>query len=221
MNEVIRDGEKAVRGKDRRSEIRRRVRAGLAALAALAFALSLGACSTTRQTPPPQEAPAAGPYLIGEGDILAVRVWKNQELSVEVPVRPDGMISVPLVNDVKAAGLTTDLLKTELATRLSEFITNPDVTVVVLRADSKRVFVLGEVQRPGPVPLSSQLYVLDAISAAGGFTPFADENDIRVIRRGEDGKELEFEFDYKAYIKGRAEGTNIALQPGDTIVVPQ
>jgi polysaccharide export outer membrane protein len=148
-------------------------------------------------------------------------VWKNQELSVEVPVRPDGMISVPLVNDVKAAGFTTEQLKQEIATRLSEFITNPDVTVVVLRADSKRVFVLGEVTHPGPIPLASQLYVLDAITAAGGFTPFADENEIRIIRRAADGQELEFEFDYKAYVRGRAAGTNIALQPGDTIVVPQ
>lgn len=193
----------------------------LGALIALVLALALGGCATTRAMPPPQEAPPAGPYRIGAGDILGVRVWKNQELSVEVPVRPDGMISVPLVNDVKAADLTTEELKQEIATKLSEFITNPDVTVVVLRADSKRVFVLGEVMRPGPVPLASQLFVLDAISAAGGFTPFADEDDIRIIRRGADGAELEFEFDYKAYVKGRAAGTNIALQPGDTIVVPQ
>lgn len=186
-----------------------------------ACALALAACATTRETPPPQEAPAAGPYSIGEGDLLAVRVWKNLELSVEVPVRPDGMISVPLVNDVKAAGLTTEQLGQNIAAKLSEFITSPDVTIVVLRAESKRVFVLGEVTRPGPVPLATQLYVLDAITAAGGFTPFADEDDIRIIRRGADGQELEFEFDYKAYVKGRAAGTNIALQPGDTIVVPQ
>jgi polysaccharide export outer membrane protein len=196
------------------------LRVGWTLLAAV-MALALSACETTRAMPPPQDAPPAGPYLIGEGDILAVRVWKNQELSVEVPVRPDGMISVPLVNDVKAAGLTTDQLKADLATKLTDFITNPDVTVVVLRADSKRVFVLGEVLRPGPVSLSSQLFVLDAISAAGGFTPFADEDDVRIIRRGPNGQELEFGFDYKAYVRGRAPGTNIALQPGDTIVVPQ
>jgi polysaccharide biosynthesis/export protein len=194
---------------------------GALLLVACALVLALAGCSTTRIQLPPQEAPVAGPYLIGEGDVLAVRVWKNQELSVEVPVRPDGMISVPLVNDVKAAGLTTDQLKTEIATKLNEFITAPDVTVVVLRTDSKRVWVLGEVARPGPVPLASQLYVMDALSAAGGFTPFADDNDVRIIRRGADGKELEFEFDYSAYVRGRAAGTNIALQPGDTIVVPK
>jgi polysaccharide export outer membrane protein len=193
------------------------LRAGATALVALALA----ACGTTRATPPPQDAPQAGPYLIGEGDILAVRVWKNQELSVEVPVRPDGMISVPLVNDVKAATLTTDQLKDEITAKLSEFITNPDVTVVVLRADSKRVFVLGEVLRPGPVQLASALSVLDAISAAGGFSPFADEDDIKIIRRLPDGQELEFFFDYDAYVRGRAPGTNVNLQPGDTVVVPQ
>jgi polysaccharide export outer membrane protein len=184
-------------------------------------ALALTACETTRATPPPQDAPQAGPYLIGEGDVLAVRVWKNQELSVEVPVRPDGMISVPLVNDVEAAGLTTDQLKSEITTKLAEFITNPDVTVVVLRADSKRVFVLGEVQRPGPVPLTTSLSVLDAISAASGLSVFADADDIKIIRRSPDGAELEFEFDYDAYVRGRAPGTNILLQPGDTIVVPK
>ncbi len=190
-------------------------------LAACLLAFSLAGCSSTRVQLPPQDAPPAGPYMIGEGDLLAVRVWKNQELSVEVPVRPDGMISVPLVNDVKAAGLTTDQLRTDIATRLSEFITAPDVTVVVLRADSKRVWVLGEVARPGPVQLASQLYIIDALSAAGGFSPFADDDDIRIIRRGADGQELEFEFDYSAYVRGRAPGTNIALQPGDTIVVPK
>jgi polysaccharide export outer membrane protein len=213
-SEVAQEGAGVVTGA---RGFRGRWRACAIALAALALA----ACGTTRATPPPQDAPQGGPYLIGEGDILAVRVWKNQELSVEVPVRPDGMISVPLVNDVKAATLTTDQLKDEITAKLSEFITNPDVTVVVLRADSKRVFVLGEVLRPGPVQLASTLSVLDAISAAGGFSPFADEDDIKIIRRMPDGQELEFFFDYDAYVRGRAPGTNVNLQPGDTVVVPQ
>jgi polysaccharide export outer membrane protein len=190
-------------------------------LVALALSLAFSACSTTRSRPPASEAPAAGPYVVGEGDLLAVRVWKNQELSVEVPVRPDGMISVPLLNDVRAAGMTTEQLKTEITGKLTEFITNPDVTVVVLRPDSKRVFVLGEVAHPGPVPLASNLTVIDVLSAAGGLTPFADDDDIRIIRRGDGGAELEFEFDYGAYVRGRAPGTNLMLQPGDKIVVPK
>lgn len=188
-------------------------------LAALAL-LALGACATTRETPPPQEAQSAGPYRFGEGDQVAVRVWKNQELSVEVPVRPDGMISVPLLNDIKAAGMTSDQLAAEISTKLSEFIASPNVTVILMQS-AKRVYVEGEVQRPGPVSLATELHVLDAISAAGGLTAFADEDDIRIIRRGADGQEQEFPFDYDAYIRGRAPGTNIALQPGDLIVVPQ
>jgi polysaccharide export outer membrane protein len=196
------------------------LRVGRWVLVAL-LALGSAGCSTTRATPPPQDVPPPGPYLIGEGDLLAVRVWKNQELSVEVPVRPDGMISVPLLNDVKAAELTTEQLKAEITTKLSEFITSPDVTVVVLRPDSKRVFVLGEVARQGPVPLATNLTVVDVISAAGGLTPFADSGDIRIIRRAADGSELEFAFDYDAYVRGRAPGTNILLQPNDKIVVPK
>jgi polysaccharide export outer membrane protein len=182
--------------------------------------LALAACSTTRLQPLPQEAPAPGPYKFGEGDTIGVRVWKNPELSVEVPVRPDGMISVPLLNDVKAAGTTADQLKEEITAKLAEYIAGPNVTVILLQS-AKRVYVDGEVQRPGPVSLQTELHVLDAISASGGFTAFADTDDIRVIRRGAEGQELEFGFDYDAYVKGRAAGTNIVLQPGDLIVVPQ
>jgi polysaccharide export outer membrane protein len=184
----------------------------------LAFALA--ACATTRLQPPPSEAPEAGPYRFGQGDQIAVRVWKNQELSVEVPVRPDGMISVPLLNDVQAAGLTADELRDGIAKKLAEFISAPNVTVILMQS-AKRVSIEGEVQRPGPVSLATQLTVIDAISAAGGLTVFADDDDIRVIRRGQDGQELEFRFDYGAYVRGRAPGTNIVLQPGDVIVVPK
>jgi polysaccharide export outer membrane protein len=195
------------------------LRGATALLVALAFSLALCACSTTRLQPPPSEAPPAGPYQFGEGDMLAVRVWKNEELSVQVPVRPDGMISVPLLDDVKAAGMTADQLKEEIAKKLGEFISNPNVTVILLES-AKRVYVQGEVQRPGPVSLATQLSVVDAITASGGFTPFADEGDIRVIRRNPEGQELEFGFNYKAYVRGRAPGTNIVLQPGDLVVVP-
>lgn len=178
----------------------------------------------TPQPPPPEfeAAPKEGVYIIGPADRLRIDVWQNDKLALaEVPVRPDGMISVPLLNDVKAAELTTEQLKAEITTKLSEFITSPDVTVVVLRPDSKRVFVLGEVARQGPVPLATNLTVVDVISAAGGLTPFADSGDIRIIRRAADGSELEFAFDYDAYVRGRAPGTNILLQPNDKIVVPK
>jgi polysaccharide export outer membrane protein len=199
---------------------RRALRARPLSLAAALALLALTACASTRLQPPPQDAPPAGPYQFGEGDTIAVRVWKNEELSVEVPVRPDGMISVPLLNDVAAAGMTADQLKDEITKKLSEFISGPNVTVILMQS-AKRAYVQGEVQHPGPVSLATQLSVVDAITAAGGFTAFADEGDVRIIRRDPKGQELEFGFNYKAYVRGRAPGTNIWLQPGDLIVVPQ
>lgn len=184
------------------------------------LALLLAACGTARppiELTPPSKTEA--PYVIGAGDRLQIRVWKNQELSVEVPVRPDGRITVPLVDDVQAAGLTTDQLRDVITRELSEYIGAPDVTVLVVQMLSKRVFVLGEVVHSGPVPLVSNLRVLDAISVAGGFTPFAKRSGIRVIRKV-GGGEQEFDFDYDAYLRGSAPDSNILLQPSDTIVVP-
>jgi polysaccharide export outer membrane protein len=186
----------------------------------LSALLLAAACTTARSTPPLAEAPVEGAYRFGEGDQIAVRVWKNPELSVEVPVRPDGMISVPLLNDVQAAGATADELKTAIAGKLEEFITAPQVTVILMQS-AKRAYVQGEVARPGPVSLATPVSVLDAITASGGFTPFADKDDIRVIRRDGNGGEVEFPFDYTAYVAGRAPGTNLILQPGDMVVVPQ
>lgn len=183
------------------------------------LALALG-CAGTRPAPPLEKAPQAqGEYVIGAGDLLRVVVWKNEELSGEVPVRTDGMISVPLLDDIQAEGLTPTQLKTQIGEQLQEFITAPNVTVVVLRPDSKRIFVLGEVGKSGPVPILRDFRVTDAISAAAGFGPFANKSAIKVIRRNGHDEE-EFVFDYDAYVNGRAPGTNIVLRPGDTVVVP-
>jgi polysaccharide export outer membrane protein len=172
-------------------------------------------------SPPPPEPDVMerAAYVIGHGDILRVSVWKNPELSVDaVPVRPDGKISVPLLNDVQAAGLTPEELK-ELVTRaLAEFVQNPDVTVVVTQVNSKQVHILGQVANSGAVALTQDMRVLDAISAAGGFTPYADKGDVRIIRRS-GGEIVEYRFDYGAYLKGRAPQSNLLLMPGDTIVV--
>jgi polysaccharide export outer membrane protein len=129
------------------------------------------------------------------------------------------MISVPLLDDVQAAGLTAEQLKEVIAEKLAEFISNPDVTVVVSSMQSKRIYVLGGIARPGPVLLATDTRVTDALSQAGGFTTFASRDAIRIIRRTEDG-EVEYGFDYDAYIKGKAPGTNMILRPGDTVVVP-
>jgi polysaccharide export outer membrane protein len=169
--------------------------------------------------PPEPDVMERETYVIGHGDILRVSVWKNPELSVEsVPVRPDGKISVPLLNDIQAAGLTPEELK-ELVTRsLAEFVQNPDVTVVVTQVNSKRVSILGQVARSGAVPLTQDMRVLDAISAAGGFTPFADKGDVRILRRS-GGQIVEYRFDYDKYLRGGAPASNILLAPEDTIVV--
>lgn len=187
----------------------------------VAAALALNACS--KPPPPPTEPPLAERevYRIGASDILSITVWKNPEISLQqVPVRPDGKITAPLAGDVQAAGLTTDELKTKLQEALSEYITAPDVTVVVLKMDSQRVSVVGEVLRPGPVPLYADTRVLDAISAAGGFTPFAYKNGVRVLRRQPDGSVIEYGFDYDDFVGGDSPGANFLLQTGDTVVVP-
>jgi polysaccharide biosynthesis/export protein len=161
------------------------------------------------------------PYTIGVTDVLKITVWKNPELSVEaVPVRADGMISVPLINDVQAEGLTPEELKDVITRELSEYITEPSVTVVVIQMNSRFVSVIGEVAQATRVQLTRDLRVLEAIAQAGGFGPFADKSNVRIVRRNADGTESEYRFDYDAYIRGRAPGTNIVLQHGDTIVVP-
>jgi len=158
-------------------------------------------------------------YVIGAADVLVVRVWKNPELSAEVTVRPDGKISVPLLDDIHAVGLTALELKEVITRELAEYVSNPDVTVVVRDVGSKYIFVLGEVARSGPVGAGREVRVLDAIATAGGFGPFADKKRVKIIRR-QDGVEVEYRFNYDAYVAGKAPGTNLLLVPGDTIVVP-
>jgi polysaccharide export outer membrane protein len=193
---------------------------GRIGVACVAVGALLGCASP--QPPPPEfeAAPKEGVYIIGTADRLRIDVWQNDKLTlVDVPVRPDGKITVPLIDDVMAAGLTTDELKAEITERISEYIQTPTVTVVVLAPLSKRAYVLGEVRNAGPVMLGSDMSVLDAITAAGGFTPFARKSHVRVLRRL-DGKELDYRFDYDAFVAGRAPGTNVLLRPGDTVLVP-
>lgn len=186
---------------------------------AIGAAAILVACS--HALPPP---PEAGPmdradYVIGAADVLRIQVWKNPELSVEVPVRPDGKISVPLANDVQAAGLTATELKDVITQALADYVAAPDVTVMVREVRSKSVHVLGEVLRPNQFPLVVDMRVLEAIAYAGGFSPYADKSDIRILRPNPDGTVLEYQFDYKAFLRGKQPEGNLRLQPGDTVVV--
>ena len=187
--------------------------------ALLALALSAGCVGKGAPHPPEPPPMDKAEYLIGAGDMLTIRVWKNPDLSVQAPVRPDGKVSVPLLDDVQAEGLTALELKEVITRDLAEYVTNPDVTVIVEMIGSKHVYVLGEVIRSGPIPLAKDQRVLDALSAAGGFGPFADKKRVKVIRRAPEG-EVEYRFNYDAYVAGKAPGTNLLLVPGDTIVVP-
>jgi polysaccharide export outer membrane protein len=194
---------------------------GLCATAA-AVALFGAACAGRAPSPPPPElvGDEREAYKIGVTDVLMISVWRNPELTVEVPVRADGMISVPLVDDVPAEGLTPPELKAVITRELAEFVASPDVTVIIRQMNSRFVSVIGEVAQTTRVPLTRNLRVLEAIASVGGFTPFADRGDVRIVRRQDDGSEVEYRFDYDAYIKGSAPGTNLVLRPGDTIIVP-
>ncbi len=179
------------------------------------------ACAGRNLSPPPSDPKVMDrpAYVIGVTDVLQIVVWKNEDLSVRVPVRPDGKISMPLLDDVQAEGLTPVELKEVLTRELAEYVTAPDVGVIVVEMNSQFVSVVGEVGRNAQISLTKDLRVLEAIAAVGGFNTFADKRDIRIVRRRADGGEAEFAFDYEAYIKGRAPGTNIVLQNGDTIIV--
>jgi polysaccharide export outer membrane protein len=179
------------------------------------------ACGGRGLSPPPVDPRPMerSTYTIGVTDVLQIIVWKNDELSVRVPVRPDGKISVPLLDDVQAEGLTPTELKEVMTRELQEYVANPDVAVIVLEMNSQFVSVVGGVARNAQIPLTKDLRVLEAIAAVGGFNTFADKGDIRIVRRRPDGSEAEYAFDYDAYVAGRAPGTNIVLQNGDTIIV--
>ena len=184
-------------------------------------ALVLSGCAAGTLPPPPEpEAGTREEYVIGIPDVLRIVVWRNPELSVDVPVRRDGMISVPLVDDVQAEGLTPHELKEVLTEALAEFVTAPDVTVIVQQTNSHTVTVVGGVARSGQIPLTRQMRVLEAIATMGGFNAFAEKNRIKVIRKV--GNEtVEYGFSFGAYAAGKAPNSNMILRPGDTVVVPE
>jgi polysaccharide biosynthesis/export protein len=158
-------------------------------------------------------------YIIGPQDVLDISVWKEPEVSRVVPVRPDGRISLPLLNDVQAAGMTPSQLAAQITTSLKKFVTDPQVTVIVTTINSQRVYILGEVTRPGAFPMLPGMNVLQGLSSAGGFTQFAKTKSIYVLRM-EDGKQQKYPVNYKDVISGKRPEQNISLKAGDTIVVP-
>ena len=164
-------------------------------------------------------APVASPdYVIGPEDTLHISVWKEPDLTATLPVRPDGKVSMPLLNDVQAAGLKPMQLADSITEKLRKYIADPRVTVVVTAMNSQRIYVLGEVLHTGAMPLIPGMTVLQALASAG-FTQFANTKGIYVLRV-ENGKQRKIPFNYKQVIKGEATEQNIILKPGDTIVVP-
>ena len=211
-------GVDAVIGGGRVSNSSRPLGRALAVLAAAIFS----ACASHHPQGPPPDEPAPGarhPYIIGVTDELSIMVWKNNELSLNVPVRSDGKISVPLLDDVQAEGLTPEELKEVITQELAEYVSAPDVTVIVTAMNSARATVMGGVGRPGQVALRTQTRLLEAIALMGGFSSLAKRNDVRVLRRTDQGI-VEYHFDYGNFLAGKAPGTNIILRPGDHVVVP-
>jgi len=158
-------------------------------------------------------------YVIGPQDEISINVWREPDISSSLPVRPDGKISLPLLNDVQASGLTPTQLGTEIATRLKKFIEDPKVTIIVTKVNSQRIYLVGEVNHAGAFPLVPNMTVLEAISSAGGCTIFAKQSKIYILRV-ENGKEVRLRFNYKEVLSGQKMSQNILLKPGDTVVVP-
>ena len=158
-------------------------------------------------------------YVIGQGDLLEIFVWRNEQLSREVVVRPDGKISLPLIQDVQAEGLRILQLKDQITRRFSEYLEHPKVTVIVKEINSYKVSVLGRVVKPGVYPITGNTTLVEAISMAGGFTEWANRRKITVIRN-EGDKKKKFRVNYKKIISGKDPSQNITLERGDTIVVP-
>jgi polysaccharide biosynthesis/export protein len=176
-----------------------------------------GGASVDRQLPEAVTPPLG--YVIGADDVLSIRFWSDEQLSAEaVVVRPDGKVSVPLLNDVQATGLTPEQLSEALEKAATKFIEDPNATVIVREIRSRKVYVLGQVAKPGSVPLNGEMNVLQLLASVGGVSEYADKGGITVIRT-ENGKEQRFKFNYNDVVKGKNMQQNIRLQPGDTVVV--
>jgi polysaccharide export outer membrane protein len=162
--------------------------------------------------------PPAG-YVIGPEDQLSIVYWREKDLSADVVVRPDGLISLPLLNDVNAAGLSPEQLRVAITQGASKFVEEPTVSVVVKAINSRKVYITGQVGKPGPFPLGGPTTVLQLIAMSGGLAEYAKKSEIVVIRN-ENGKSTTFPFNYEEVMKRKNLGQNIELKPGDTVIVP-
>ena len=197
----------------------------VALLTGLVLVGGAGAQQASVKSPPPTRAPLpagavlASDYVIGAEDMLQVSVWKNEAMSRTLPVRPDGKISLPLLHDITAAGLTPLQLRDKIAAALAEFMPNPEVSVTVMQVNSYRVSVLGEVQKPGVLQLKAPTTVLEALALAGGFRDFASPSKIVIFRKDASGQTQKLRFNYNRAV-GSAGEDNVSLKSGDVVVVP-
>jgi polysaccharide biosynthesis/export protein len=189
-----------------------------AVLLASSMAFAQGGSTPSTSSASANAATTASDYVIGALDSLSINVWKEPDLTATLPVRPDGKISMPLLDDVQAAGLTPTQLAQSLTEKLKKFVADPRVTVVVAAINSKRVYLVGEVSHPGPTSMTPNMTVLQALSSAG-LTQFANTKKIYVLRTA-NGRQEKLPVDYRKLVKGEDISHNYILQPGDTIVVP-
>lgn len=170
--------------------------------------------------PAPAAVPVAADFVIGAEDVLGIVFWREPDFSGDVAVRPDGRITLPLIGDVVAAGVTPTALRDQIQSAAVKYLTEPNVTVIVRQINSRKVFITGAVSRPGEYPLTGPRTVMQLISLAGGVTQFANTENISILRQ-EQGRTRAFNFNYKDVAQGRNVQQNIQLQPGDTIVVSE
>jgi polysaccharide export outer membrane protein len=202
----------------------------IAAVASPAFAQAAKPVPpTTAQSVPPAATAAAAPrttdpvvppgYVIGTDDVLSIVYWKDKDMSADAQVRPDGRIALPLINEVQAAGLTPEQLREKITEESKKYMEDASITVVVRQINSRRAFITGEVNKPGPYPLTSATTVMQLISLAGGLREYANSKKI-VIMRTVNGTPTSLPFNYKDVVAGKNLTQNIELKPGDTVVVP-
>jgi polysaccharide biosynthesis/export protein len=178
------------------------------------------AAQTASSTPTAAAAKAHdNSFVIGNDDMLAIDVWKEPGITRTIPVRSDGKISLPLAGELQAAGLTPAKLEQDIAAKLKNYISEPEVTVIVQQVNSQKFNILGQVVKPGSFVIANSPTVLDAIALAGGFRDFAKKKSIYVLRQGASG-ETRLPFNYKEVSQGKNMAQNIKLEPGDTIIVP-
>ena len=176
--------------------------------------------ANTADSPAPGSKPHDNTFVIGNDDVLAINVWKEPDLSLSSHVRSDGKITLPLIGEVQAAGLTPLQLEQELTTKLQDYITKPEVAVMVEQINSEKFNILGQVLKPGSYSLTLAPTIVDAIAIADGFRDFAKQKSIYILRHTPGGGETRIAFNYKKFIKGKNLQPNIKLEPHDTVIVP-